>query len=375
MPALRNRIGGSLAAAALACAAIPASQAGAAGAAPAGPPAPGWHIAQAIGVKQASNLLSVAAAGPDNAWAFGDGIRGKPLVLHWNGTQWLRGTLPGAHARPDLVSATSRTDVWAGGKFCEGGVQGAPPLSTYVSRWNGTRWTTTFFRHIDWCGQTLVTTSYGSGWLFTNGSLAEHLDGSTWHAVQLGNVGTVITATAVSASDVWGFTYRSSDDKMLAIHWNGTAWHQVALPKLKAGRRQHNYPWASYASASTGVWLSETGVPGTPYTDSRLLHWTGHSWQQVVPPGNARILAITSDGAGGLWCLGPGKFLHYSHGKWQSYPAPIVGLPGNPTRAGAQIYALAAIPGTKSVWATGEADYANRKEVSQEYSVIYKFSE
>jgi hypothetical protein len=340
------------------------------------PSTSGWRIAAVIGASRASNLLSVVATSPHSAWAFGDGVHGKPLALHWNGTAWLPGPLPQANARPDLISAASPADVWAGGTRCGDGPPSSP-FSSYVSRWNGRSWSTTTFRHVNWCAQTLVTTNYGNGWLFTSQSLALHLQSGRWQPVQLGNVGAVITATAVSATDIWAFTYRTSDDKLLAIHWNGRSWRPVPLPAFPAPRHKHSYPWSSYSSTRTGVWFSESAVPGLPYWDARLVRWTGHSWRQISPPTDDTFLALTGDGAGGLWGLAFNRgqvFQHYAGGSWTGGTEPIAGLPGNPARVADLVYDLANIPGTRSLWATGQADYYNSKDVQQSYSVIYQYT-
>ena len=299
-------------------------------------------------------------------------------MLHWDGTAWHAGTLPHANARPTFASATSPSDVWAGGGFCGGG-PGQPPIAAYVSRWNGQSWATKLFRHITWCVQGLVTTRYNDGWLFTSESFALHLHRGQWHKVRLGNVGTVITATAISPSNVWAFTFRSSDKKALAIHWNGHTWQTVPLPRVALPRGKFMYPYTSYSSRATGIWLSEAAVPNV--SPSLLLHWTGHSWRQVATPGKSIAVAMTSDGGRGLWCVGWSplnatvsySFLQRANNSWNRQAVPVSGLPGNPTQVDLNVYDISIIPGTQSLWATGDVDYTSMG-TQKRYAVIYKFS-
>jgi hypothetical protein len=335
---------------------------------------PAWHLATVIGLKQASNLFSVVANGPHSAWIFGSGVQNKPLTLHWNGSAWQRGTIPGVHALPRQASSTSADNVWAAGSECVGG-PGSPPPTGYVARWNGQRWNTAVFRGNDWCGGSIVTAGYRNGWLFGNGPHAMHLAGTTWHQVSLGHVGSVSTATAISASDVWAFSYSDSSHRAFALNWNGHAWHHVALPAVKSTN-----PWASYSSADTGLWLSETTLPGPPYRHPMLLHRVGEHWQQVpVPAGNV-IVSMSGDGSGGLWCVGWNpksntayEFLHYAHGTWAAEPVPVAGLPGSPADVQPSLFDLAVVPGSTSAWATGESDFDNSSDQLVRYTVIYRY--
>ena len=344
--------------------------------------APAWHVTTVIGTSRVSNLFSIVATGRHNAWAFGAGRQDRPLVLHWNGTAWEPRPLPGTAAPPRYASASSRDNVWAEGYTCDGG-PGSPPPSADVSRWNGRRWATTEYRNLPWCPTgPLVTTSQADGWLFTGQSVAMHFHGLRWRAVSLGNVGIVAVATVVSGSDIWAFSYRIRDAKMFAIHWNGRAWRTVPLPRFALKRGQSVYPWAAYSSPSTGVWLSVSKLPGPPYSDPTMLHWTGHGWKLVAVPGTGGIVqGMAADGTGGLWCVGyyptanvSNAFLHYAHGSWTTEQVPVNGLPGHPKRVGVAVYAIASIPGTRTLWATGELDFDNAQGVLQQYSVIDKFS-
>jgi hypothetical protein len=108
-------------------------------------------------------LEGVAATSPRNAWAVGETIGGKAVILHWNGTSWTEVPSPVPGAQLAEVAATSAGSAWAvgatsgltGAVACAGnsspaGIAGRlftsePRLSaagsrTVILHWNGSRW-------------------------------------------------------------------------------------------------------------------------------------------------------------------------------------------------------------------------------------------
>ncbi|MGJ6965761.1 hypothetical protein ACSDR0_28025 [Streptosporangium sp. G11] len=94
---------------------------------------------------EATDLTSVAVAGPDDVWVVDHGS--LPRTLHWDGRRWKAVPLPctpalvrpACHGRPFLarlsgLAARARNDVWAVGP---GWADGARPV---VLHWNGTAW-------------------------------------------------------------------------------------------------------------------------------------------------------------------------------------------------------------------------------------------
>ena len=99
-------------------------------------------------------LTGVSARSAGDAWAVGDYCRGKclgpelggaPLLLHWNGTRWVRAAglgLAPHTAEMGGVSVLSARRAWAVGLLCakacdQQGVVDHP----LILRWNGRRWT------------------------------------------------------------------------------------------------------------------------------------------------------------------------------------------------------------------------------------------
>jgi hypothetical protein len=90
-----------------------------------------------------NELRAVDAAEPNDVWAVGrtdSGFGEEPLVLHYDGTDWLESELPPeVHGVLNGVAAISPDDVWAVG------LSGDPAVSlerALVLHWDGTAWAT-----------------------------------------------------------------------------------------------------------------------------------------------------------------------------------------------------------------------------------------
>jgi hypothetical protein len=89
-----------------------------------------------------TNLFALSADSPTDAWAVGyhdTNSASKSTILHWNGTAWAKAADPNP-GNPDLlygVSAESPTDAWAVGQY-----QNPTKFQwhTLVLHWNGTAW-------------------------------------------------------------------------------------------------------------------------------------------------------------------------------------------------------------------------------------------
>jgi hypothetical protein len=105
-----------------------------------------------------------------------------------------------------------------------------------------------------------------------------------------------------------------------------------------------------HAFAARNVWASAVSVGGS--AASWLVHYNGSTWSKVKLPWTMTLNwgPIVSDGQGGLWLAGlvPGTSTEHfyvvhrtARGAWSR------------ARVGAQIFGLANIPGTGSVWGAG----------------------
>ncbi|HEX9035053.1 MAG TPA: hypothetical protein VF834_24695 [Streptosporangiaceae bacterium] len=338
---------------------------------------PGWRIFRLVSQDRYRNLLGLVANGPQDAWAFGDGPK-APIAVRWNGSTWTGSLMPGANARPEQVSSTGHRNVWASGHRCYGGPPDPPGNSAYVARWNGSRWSTTSIKSMPFCSGSVVTTGPGNGWLFGTASTALHLTAHSIQKVSLGHIVQVVASAAVSAKDVWAFGYSTSGSRGVTLHWNGSTWRSVPLPKLSLSAGEYLTFMGAVAVSSSDVWATAVAAPG-PLT-SVLLHWNGTAWHRIVVPSTDDLYKITTDGHGGVWILGYNRsastytFLHDSAGKWTMYPIPTNGISTPyPSSIIFNIYTIAHIPGTTSVWATGDVAYPDKQGIEHGNAVFFKY--
>jgi hypothetical protein len=263
--------------------------------------APGWRVSHVFTGQPLANLLAVSATQPGDAWAFGDGKNGRPAAVHWNGRTWTISYLPHASDRPQQVSETGRTNVWAAGGGC-----GQVSTTPYVSRWYGRFWTTTLFPKAPCGASAVVTTGPSDGWLFNDeggsSTAALHFNGRVWTRVSLGRVGTVISASAASRTNVWAVTF-TPQNKMLVVHWNGSSWRTVATPAAPVRRGDHAVPIQFVAAGANNLWLTTNIVDnkGVLPGQSLVLPRDGSGWHWIRVPFSDQALNAAPDGHGGLW--------------------------------------------------------------------------
>lgn len=328
---------------------------------------PGWRIVDAPAVfagHSFDGLADVSALGPQAAWAVGQVDAGKlsskPLLKLWDGNSWRTDATPPVPAWAvssgfTQVKALSANNVW---------IFGFAQRATGVSRglawhWTGVRWQITDLgaaqdgihavvagpREIQVTGFAAVD-SRRKAW-------AKRFDGKTWKRIPIPAYATQLRAR--TAKDIWAVG-QTSPNRTTALHWTGSAWRSVAVPAKIHGRT-----YTLTAVLPTGpreVWATAAvDNPKSTALDSggsALLRWSGGVWKTVAfRPTSGAPLALSSDGAGGIWftvskLVSGSRLLHVgSGGKLTISKAPA--------RAGTlgEINAFALIPGTTSVWAVG----------------------
>jgi hypothetical protein len=270
------------------------------------------HVWTAIPESQLHGISAgyVAASSADDAWLFGS-FPGRRYdgALHWNGKAWSKVAAPGWLIRingsgdADIFTADfSRNDMWV---FSLGGY--VDQKTAFVARYENARWSKSYLPGIP------------------------------------------EAAAAISPGDIWAigepFTGRQIP---MVMHWDGRRWSRSAFPK----QRLAGNVIALIALGAKDIWADWQPIKAE--AASYLLHWNGSRWNKLAfPKAGAGILAA-GDGAGGLWVNGfaPGKqriqlFLHWRAGRWTATRVPQPGW-----EAG-NVDQLALIPGTTSVWATG----------------------
>lgn len=347
------------------------------------PVRPHWSIFKILNEKRSGNLLTLTAVGKHDAWAFGQTSSGRAVAVHWNGSAWAGSRITGAFTRPGLSSASGPRNVWAAGSECGSGPHGTTVTASYVARYNGRTWTTRKWTTAAFCWAALVTTGPANGWLLGN-DRALHFTGRRWHKISLPGLGQVIAATAVSASDIWTIGARFnarelSRSKAFFTHYDGHGWSTIPLPRIRLPRHGYIYPDDVTAAGARSIWAAATIYPAAVH--SVLLHYGGRKWRAIALPAKPdQLLKVAPDGSGGVWAImyssaaGTYVFAHYARGAWTFDPVPAAGLPGLvPGSESFDVYALALIPGTKSILASGDVFYSNSKNASITDSLIFRY--
>jgi hypothetical protein len=257
----------------------------------------------------AGGLLSVSAVSETDVWSVGDGDR-EPLMLRWNGTAWARTALSGK-GLPGLnaVSADSADDAWAVGAI--NGPHGA--IDDLAMHWNGTAWTK------------VAIPSPGKG-----SPIVDILNG----------------VSALSPSDAWAVGLEDlpgGNLVALALHWNGTAWTQVAIPHPIRGGEL----FAVTALSASDVWA---------FGDSLILHWDGTAWTKVTSPlGSETVFGASALSPGDIWAAGYTGFgtslvLHWNGTAWTPQPSPNPGGSGRDDFS--RLFGVSALSDTNA-WAVG----------------------
>jgi hypothetical protein len=239
-----------------------------------------------------SNLVSVSASGPGEAWAIGTFSNQQavnlPLAEHRVGNTWKRVTVPepaGQGATLSGVDDLSPDNAWA---------VGTSDGLTLIEHWNGTAWSIVPSPNpatgIPGDGD-MLTSIAGTGpdnlWAagsdtneatMTISMLFEHWNGTKWTAVTTPTPGGVALAiTAISPGNVWAVGDAGLPTAGTAAHWNGKTWSAVPTPGLTGLSRSGQNQLTGISADSAGnVWASGYAVdPGHNFRVPYVLHWTG----------------------------------------------------------------------------------------------------
>jgi hypothetical protein len=383
--------------------------------------APGWRIVATL--PDNSMMTGLTATGAGDAWAAGtvcsnaSCTRNTLLVRRWNGKAWTVIRVPKAYVNSSTeggvpaVAATSAANAWVFNApqvtAVVGAAQARAALTvgrarailraagttqagpTVVLHWTGKGWGATVKLPAD--VTTAVAPSAKDAWAFGASSATAssiraytaHYDGRRWSPVRVPVAG--ISASATSASNIWvaGISPASSPSMPAGaiMDFNGKAWHTTPLPHLGLSAKQIAIPTGIAAISAVNVWamgqILDTSSTTNPVMKPFLLHWNGKKWAVVKIPytGEVGAASLAQDGHGGVWMsvvsfTNNGIFSrmwHYTNGAWSRIATPArKGEVTIPDR-------LAWIPGTRSVWGTGEEFPAGPTAAPGFPSVILKY--
>jgi hypothetical protein len=199
-----------------------------------------------------NELRAVDASEPNDVWAVGrtsSGFGEQPLILHYDGTEWIQEELPSEiDGVLNGVAAVSPTDVWAVGYV------GDPAIS--LER-----------------------------------ALVLHWDGTAWADVEIaraigGGKAALVDIEGVSPTDLWAVGYHRFQPAI--IRFDGDAWSRS--PTEVRGSLE-----AIEAFATSEVW-----AVGTP-----IQRFDGETWREApVTREDAELVDVAAIGGLDIWAVG-----------------------------------------------------------------------
>lgn len=317
------------------------------------PPCGDWDLMPTPNVgNSVTRLTAVTALSSDDAWAVGlwrdDPGPFGPLALRWNGTTWSETDLPdtshlGSSPQTDGVDAAFNGDVWIVGNVRTTYPTHNMPL---VLRRRGGSWD--FVDTVTLRPQTVYPFAARGGLLYevdalapddiwavgqaagfgdggaTSAPLAVHWDGSSWTEVDVPRVANrhheLNGVVAIGSDDVWAVgDYRNVAGAFRGVtyHWDGTVWSHVYSPIEDVAQS------GLYDVVATGpndVWA----IGGADSTGVILMHWDGEQWNVVQSPPNSGG-SLAAVGPNDLWASGWNGFWHWDGGTWSEVPAAVPG--------------------------------------------------
>ena len=209
------------------------------------------------------SVQGVAVISPYEAWVVTDyAVAGahESHVYRWGGVRWSEVAFPTPRHLGDYpywelraIEAVGPNEVWAVG------YRGSDPTHPISARWDGTRWR-------------LIPIGIPN--------LRGSLDG---------------LAVVPGTSELWAVG--SAGDRLLALRWDGRAWHRTPTPRLGA--------YSMYTDVVTTSGGATWAVGVTLEGEGRMLlsRWTGHGWTlRPGPPG--QLTGIDGLTADSLWAVG-----------------------------------------------------------------------
>ncbi len=342
---------------------------------------PGWRVVSSHGPASGVWTSDLVTSGAHNAWAVWqacstctgtapDFFLDTTTASSWT-TVSLPSTLTSYESTFAAAGSASQKDTW---------LFNAAPNNGTVLRWNGAAWSTqTIPSWVVRLGQSgsydVAPLIFGpkSAWVFSLGTYhacghsglcpdryVARYNGTAWTKLRL--PGTPWSVSALSQHDVWvlgtsGSVTGGTSSDWILMHWNGSRWNVIKIPGAKVPAKSVEYITDLAAGSPRSVWVQRDIERGTQGARTLyLLHWTGSSWHRVTLLRQTTTVNYAApDGTGGVWVADNGPkpgytwyFDHYSDGRWTRHAVPVT---SGTTLL--DVTSLTWIPGSRSLWATG----------------------
>jgi hypothetical protein len=182
---------------------------------------------------------------------------------------------------------------------------------------------------------------------------AAKFNGRGWTVINVPGRGPLGPVSAIGPRNMWAIA--GGEELLISgppasssvVHWNGVAWRKVARqPRLP----RQTLLSGILARTNGDVWVGG-GTEGRDGSAEAAWHWNGSAWTAKGPRSSANgqqyFLSSLVPAPGGMWALGlnlsgASRIWRYS-GAW----SPPVRLRWN-------LFQLAGVPNTNSIWGIGE---------------------
>ncbi|MCK2220722.1 hypothetical protein MF672_044000 [Actinomadura sp. ATCC 31491] len=314
-----------------------------------------WQRSTSVRLQADGSLSDVLAVSTGDVWAVGqqeiwDVWKNRGTVRHWDGSRWSEVALRDGTGAGNLrsLAAAGPSDVWAVGD----GHDGLPYLAHGdVSGFDRVR--PQGMRAGDWLGgvdakggKVVAVGSREKQGLVLTGQ------GSTWSVQQLKDKGVLYAVAG-------GFAVGDTGTGPLIAHNSGGTWKSMPLPSIPGGYlRDVQTDNAKRAVAVGGVYRGPGDV------SPLVLVWNGKRWkQQSLPVTGARLYGVTGDGKGRYWMTGydPERAAEPFVARCEKGACEVIRGGTEKGRSSVRLQAVAYLAGKGAVWAVGHAvDTADR---------------
>lgn len=168
----------------------------------------------------------------------------------------------------------------------------------------------------------------------------------------------LFSVATVSATNIWAvgtYTIAPNAGLTLVLHWNGTAWKDVATPD-PAGAAANNSLTSVAVRSARNAWAVGSYNKGRT-TQTLALHWTGTVWKQLASPspnafGNdlSSVTVISPHDGWAVGAVGGSQTLaeRWNGTSWKRVPSPDPGGSAN-----VNVFSAVGASSSANIWAVG----------------------
>jgi hypothetical protein len=328
-----------------------------------------WSIVTSPTVSKTADILhSVAASGPNDAWAVGwyQSTSNRTLIEHWNGSVWSVMKSPNIGNGDNSlygVAVLSSKDALAVGDAVNSA------QTALALRWHSGIWQEVATPKL--AGASLLHAiasvpgseqAWAVGYVVANGKtphgLIEHWTGSAWVQEQgaaMKEAHNLVSVSANAANDVWVLGYITANGAPFVEHWDGARWSSTMLQK------PYFYPTGITAASTHNPWVAGVAIDAKSGASATYTgHRTTQTWVRVNsanPAQNDQLNAVASRSDADVWAVGFSGVLN-SHSQdlltehWNGRAWSVI-LAARPTQNYNSLQAVTFVPGSDTLWAVG----------------------